>query len=212
MSWQNANWLFIDTETTGLNPADGARVIELGWARVVNLKIVKTGNWLLNPGVQVPAEITNITGIKQEDLEGQPSFKDISHKFYNEMVSSEYMMAFNVKFDKGMIDNEFKLINMSPPQKQWLDPLIWIRRFLQLGDNKLKTVTQHFKVELERAHRADADAEAAALATIKFINSFEGKAMPDNPSELANMEKVWDADQRVINKTKYQSKTKLNKP
>jgi len=210
MSWRNASWLFVDTETTGLKVSEGARVIELGWARVDNMKVTKTGNWVLNPGVPIPPVITNITGIKQEDLEGQPEFKDISHKFYNEMNSADYMMAFNVKFDKEMIDNEFKLIGMSPPSKQWLDPLIWIRRFLQLGDNKLKTVTQHFKVELERAHRADADAEAAALATIKFINSFEGHAMPDDPKELSDLEKAWDADQKVINKSKYQSKIKNN--
>lgn len=212
MSWRDASWLFVDTETTGLKVSEGARVMELGWALVKGMKVVKTGNWMLDPGVPIPAEVQNITGIKPDDLKGQPSFKDIAHQFHNAMATSDYIMAYNVKFDKPMLENEFKLAGTPMPDKQWLDPLIWIRRFVKLGDHKLKTVTQHFKVELDRAHRADADAEAAARATIKFIDTFEGRALPDDPKELADLEIAWDADEREIRRAKYQSKTKINKP
>lgn len=212
MSWKNASWLFIDTETTGLDPAKGARVMELGWARIDGLNVTKTGNWLLDPGVEIPANIQTLTGVKPEDLVGQPTFKDIAHQFHNMMVSADFIMAYNVKFDKPMVENEFKLVGLQLPEKQWLDPMIWIRRFVTLGDHKLKTVTQHFKIELERAHRADADAEAAARATVKFIDSFEGGALPDDPKELADLERAWDEDDRTIRRAKYQSKTKVNKP
>lgn len=212
MSWRNASWLFVDTETTGLDPAKGARVMELGWARIDGMKVTKTGNWVLDPGVEIPANIQALTGVKPEDVAGQPTFKDIAHQFHNLMVGVDFMMAYNVRFDKPMIENEFRLAGVQMPNKQWLDPFIWIRRFVKLGDHKLKTVTQHFKVELERAHRADADAEAAARATIQFIDTFEGKALPDDPEELAALERAWEEDDKTIRKAKYQSKTKINKP
>ena len=212
MSWKNAKWMFIDTETTGLKVSQGARVWEVGWAIVDDMKISSAENLILDPGVEIPPEVVKITGVKPEELKGKPSFKDISHELYNKMNAVDFIMAYNAKFDKEMIDNEFKLAGLSTPNKQWLDPIIWIRRFMKLGDYKLKTLTTHFKVELDRAHRADADAEAAARATVKFLETFEGKAIPDDPLELARMEKVWDADERDIRKAAYQSKTKINKP
>ena len=211
MSWRQATWLFVDTETTGLKVSQGARVMELGFALVKNMNVAMTMNWVLDPEVPIPPEVQSITGVKPEDVVGKPKFGEVAHQFHNIIAKSDFVMAYNVKFDKEMIENEFKLVNLRMPDKQWLDPLIWIRRFVKLGDHKLKTVAQHFKVDLDRAHRADADAAAAAQATIKFIDTFEGKALPDDPKELGDLEKAWDADEREIRRAKYQSKTKVQK-
>ena len=69
-----------DTETTGLNPFDGDRVIEFGAVELtVDAEYRVTGvkawpDWLIDPEVPIPREVTRVTGIKDEDVAGKPVF------------------------------------------------------------------------------------------------------------------------------------------
>ena len=63
MKLSEASWIFLDTETTGLKPEEGAKIIDLGLVFVRGLRIGYTKNFLINPGHPIPPEITKLTGI-----------------------------------------------------------------------------------------------------------------------------------------------------
>ena len=195
MSWKNGKWLVLDTETTGLNVSDGARVWEVGWAEVDKLELGASGRWIIDPGIPVPDIVQKLTRMDPKELEGQPSFADIADKLISKMEVADLVIAYNSPFDRGMLDNEFGLVGKRMPEKLWLDPLVWVRRIKGLGNYKLATMAQHFKVELVGAHRAETDAVATAKIAIEFIKKSPiNEIMPDDLSTMANSQNTWRAE------------------
>jgi len=194
MKITEATWMVLDTETTGLKPKEGAQVIELGWCIIKSMAIEGSANFLINPGKPIPPEITKITGISDADVQGEPMFGDIAGKFFPEYSSADFILAYNAKFDRDMLEAEFTRIGSTLPQKLWLDPLIWARTFAQNPDNKLASMSKQFGVSLERAHRADADAAATAEIAMKFFQwGVEEAAFPDDVDQLKQLERGWRA-------------------
>ena len=196
-----ARWIMLDTETTGLDPKKGAKVIELGWCEVKNMKIVSSGNVMIHPGTSIPGEITKLTGIADKDVAGRKSFKEETIEFIKEFKAVDFVAAYNKNFDRDMIKSEFEQMGEQIPEKIWLDPLQWARMFMHDVENhKLTTVAEKFKAGLERAHRADADAQAAAEVMIRFFEWGVDEAnFPDDVEALRDMGRVGDRNMR----TKY---------
>lgn len=92
----------LDTETTGLNPKNGDKLVEIGIVEVIDG--VKTGNvyhTLINPLRPIPEEATKIHQITDDDVKGKPVFKDIADDFIKFIEGSELIIhnsAFDVKF------------------------------------------------------------------------------------------------------------------
>src|SRR5437764_120616 len=101
---------FVDIETTGTS-LRGDRVIEIGVVRIEDNKIVKTLNTLVNPERYLPEEITLLTGITRNELEGAPNFSDLKEQLL-EILDGCVMVAHNVRFDYSFLKNEFKLLNI----------------------------------------------------------------------------------------------------
>jgi DNA polymerase-3 subunit epsilon len=100
----------IDFETTGLSPDHGARVIEVAVIICEEDRIVYRYQSLINPNVDIPYRITEITGIKKSDLYGAPSPAEVISKI-NELVSDRTLVAHNASFDKKFLLNEGMLCN-----------------------------------------------------------------------------------------------------
>lgn len=102
-----------DTETTGLLLPKSAglekqpRVIELCLVRLEGSTIVSEHNWLINPEQEITAEITKITGIKNEDLVGKPLFRELLAEIEPILAGADFFIAHNAHFDRTMIKNEF---------------------------------------------------------------------------------------------------------
>ena len=169
MKLTEATWMFLDTETTGLKPQEGARVIEFGSAFIENMRIMETYDFLINPEGPIPPHITKITHISDEDVANKPPFKDVAKSLMAQFNAAEFVAAYNKDFDRKMLESEFDKLGMKMPEIIWLDPMTWARSFAQAENNKLTTIAQQFKVDLTRAHRADADAEAGAKVLIEFF-------------------------------------------
>ncbi len=102
--------IIFDTETTGLNPQEGHRVIEIGCVELVNRKL--TGNnfhYYLNPNRNVDEESIKIHGLTNQFLSKKPSFCHIVEEFLNYIKGAE-LIAHNAKFDLGFLDNELNLV------------------------------------------------------------------------------------------------------
>lgn len=106
--------IVLDTETTGLEPQQGHRIIEIGCVELVNRKL--TGNHFhkyINPQRDIDAGAQEVHGISAEFLADKPVFADIAKDFV-EFVAGAELIIHNAPFDVGFIDHELRLLGMTP--------------------------------------------------------------------------------------------------
>jgi DNA polymerase-3 subunit epsilon len=113
--------ILLDTETTGLpdisiTPLDAQpRIIELAAWKIDPVSFRKIGeiNFLCDPGVPIPAKVTEITGITDADVKGKPSFARMLPILTDFFLGTKYMVAHNLPFDRQMIGWELERIGRS---------------------------------------------------------------------------------------------------
>lgn len=162
--------LVFDTETTGLLLPSAApldkqpRIIELGIAVLLDGQTIEEHNWLIDPGEPISAEITKITGITNEQLTGKPSFKDVWSEAQGLFLSADAVIAHNLPFDKGMIDNEVQRLMGEPLGCGWPEvQLCTVQEFSHVFGHrpKLTELYEHFLGRpLMQTHRALDDVHA----------------------------------------------------
>ena len=102
--------IILDTETTGINPQEGHRIIEIGCVEMFNRRL--TGNNFhvyLNPDRFIEQEAINIHGITNEFVADKQRFRDIAKQFFDYVQGAE-LVIHNAAFDVGFINHEFKLL------------------------------------------------------------------------------------------------------
>lgn len=181
--------VIFDTETTGLvkpglaDLSKQPKIIELGLVIVEKLphsgewRIAEERNWLINPGEPITAEITKITGIKDEDVAGKPGFAEVWVEASDFFTGANITVAHNHPFDKAMVDNEVQRHIGEPFGCGW--PAIQIctvQEFTHAFGHrpKLTDLYQRYMGKpLEQTHRASDDAKALAevLLAINFFDS-----------------------------------------
>jgi DNA polymerase III epsilon subunit-like protein len=163
--------LVFDTETTGLtrhpNAKDAVqpRIIEFAAVRCDAEGIVKDSLTLLvNPGMMVTEEITKITGITNEMLEGKPSFEEVWPQIEAYMTGCRQAIAHNLPFDTMMVELEAARIDVQVP---WPERrLCTVQEHLPLWGfrPKLTTLYEHYTgTPLNQTHRALDDVEALVV-------------------------------------------------
>ncbi len=102
--------VILDTETTGIDPREGHRLIEIGAVELVNRRFTgRTYHQYINPEREVEAEAIGIHGITNEFLVDKPLFKDVADAFW-EFVRGAELVIHNAPFDVGFIEHEFELL------------------------------------------------------------------------------------------------------
>jgi DNA polymerase III subunit epsilon len=104
--------IVLDTETTGLNPATGDRIVEIAAVEMVN-KVVTNNVFhaYVNPERDMPSEAYRIHGISGEFLKDKPLFKDISNEFI-EFIGTSPLVIHNAQFDIRFINHEFSMLKL----------------------------------------------------------------------------------------------------
>lgn len=106
--------IILDTETTGLDPQSGHRIIEIAAVEMVNRRL--TGNHLhryLNPDRDIDAGALQVHGITLEFLRDKPRFADVVDEF-EEFVRGAELIIHNAPFDVGFLDMELRLVGRPP--------------------------------------------------------------------------------------------------
>lgn len=149
----------IDLETTGLNPSC-SDIIEVGAIRVRNNEKVYTYQQLVNPGYDVPAFITNLTGISNEMLFNAPLFDDVADEIL-EFIGNDLILGHNVNFDINFLyDKIFKSRGIYF-SNSFVDTLRMARKLCpELPHHRLCDLAEYFDVDVITAHRALADCES----------------------------------------------------
>ena len=106
--------VILDTETTGLSPDEGHRVIEIGCIEMVNRRLTdRTFHVYINPEREIDAEAIEVHGITNDFLADKPNFAGIADEFI-EFIRGAELIAHNAPFDVGFLDSELKRIPDAP--------------------------------------------------------------------------------------------------
>ena len=106
--------IILDTETTGLSPALGHRIIEVAAVEMVNRRL--TGNryhCYLNPEREIDAGAQQVHGISLEFLQDKPKFADAAQEFLSFIAGGE-LVIHNAPFDVGFLNHELARLNLAP--------------------------------------------------------------------------------------------------
>lgn len=160
--------IVLDTETTGINPKDGHRIIEIGCVELIDRKV--TGNTFhvyINPMRQIEQEAIDVHGITNEDLADKPVFKTIAADFIAFIKGAE-LIIHNAPFDVGFMDHEFLLADRNAPKTETfcsiIDTLTMARKMRPGQKNSLDALCKFYQVDNSKRsfHGALLDSELLA--------------------------------------------------
>jgi ATP-dependent DNA helicase DinG len=147
----------IDLETTGLDPYTDA-IIEIGLVRFREGQVIETYETLVDPEREIPLIVTNLTGIRQEELIGTPKIHQVI-KTVEKFVGSAPVLGHNVSFDVSFLQRQDTLYHNA-----LLDTYELASVMLPTAPRyNLNSLAQQMNIPLIEAHRALADATATAL-------------------------------------------------
>ena len=106
--------IFLDTETTGLNPAQGHRIIEIAAVEVVNRRLTRNHfHVYLNPDRDIDPGAQEVHGITLEFLQDKPHFADTVSDLLDFVAGAE-LIIHNAPFDVGFLNHELGMLGMAP--------------------------------------------------------------------------------------------------
>lgn len=147
--------IVLDTETTGLNPRSGDRIIEIGCVELVNRRL--TGNnfhHYINPERDSEEGALAVHGLTTEFLSDKPKFAEIANEF-RDYISGAEVIIHNAPFDVGFLDAEFKRVNTPSFKEQVgdiVDTLVQAKEMHPGKRNSLDALCDRYGIS--NAHRA----------------------------------------------------------
>lgn len=163
-------YIIFDTETTGLHPEHGDKIIEIAAVRVVNSVITnEVFDSLINPHRLIPSEAAQIHGITNEMLQQAEDSSIVIPKFL-QFVRSDVLVAHNAKFDIDFLKTEMEALKLDITK---LPPVICTLeqtklKLPSLGKYSLESLISHFGIPVERRHRALDDVKATAEVFLRI--------------------------------------------
>ncbi len=153
-----------DTETTGLDPDNGDRLVEIGCVELIDGK--RTDRFfheLINPGRDVPEEASAIHGITTEKLVGKPAFSEIADKLL-EFFDDSTLVAHNAGFDIKFINYELELCGHKKLKNEVIDSLMLAKSKFPGQKNNLDALCKRYNIDNSSRtfHGALLDAELLA--------------------------------------------------
>ena len=148
----------VDVETTGTSYKNGG-VIDIGILRIEQGEVVQTMRQLINPGSPLPAFITQLTGITNDDVVDAPAFNEVAQDVY-ELLEDCIFVAHNVRFDYSFIKEALRRSGYQYRPKMLCTVKLSRALYPQYKSHKLDALIERFSIPMLERHRAFADAEA----------------------------------------------------
>lgn len=176
MNWHTGRLAAFDIETTGVNP-EHDRIVTAAVSVVGGSQPAEHRSWLVDPGIDIPADATSLHGITTERAQAEGRISDqaieeIAAALAEQLRNGVPIVAFNARFDLTVLDRETHRHGLRPlldrvggPNGMLVvDPRILDKQFdrFRRGKRTLGAVCEHYRVTLDGAHTANADAIAAA--------------------------------------------------
>ena len=164
--------IVLDTETTGLDPKSGHRVVEIGCVELLNhVATGETYHCYINPQRPMPAEAERIHGLSDSFLADKPLFAAVAEGFL-EFIASAPLIIHNAAFDLGFLNMELKKLArpVIPPDRA-IDTVKLARRKFPGAPANLDALCRRFGVDLSvrTKHGALLDSELLAEVYLELV-------------------------------------------
>lgn len=211
-----------DTETTGLEPASGDRIVELAGIRFKGDKKIASFSSLVNPQRPISPAAFAVNRITPQMLSGAPTIDAVLPKFLD-FIKGSCILSYNAAFDMGFLNNELKIIGRQLEEDAVVVDILKMSRRLLPGLERyaLWFVAERLGISAPQEHRAFSDVEMtvevfkrlkellrqkelADFATFSALFSLNSRAVNDiNNQKLAEIQRAMDL--KVKLKIKYLS-------
>ena len=166
--------IVLDTETTGLDPLRGDRLVEIGCVEIFNrMPTGQVYHCHINPQRDMPLEAFNVHGLSAEFLSTKPLFHEVVDAFL-EFIGDAPLVIHNASFDIGFINAELDRIKRQPVSRDRLvDTLLLARRKHPGVSNRLDDLCSRYSIDNSRRtkHGALLDSELLAEVYIDLIGA-----------------------------------------
>jgi DNA polymerase-3 subunit epsilon len=187
----------LDTETTGINPLSGHRIIEIGCVELVDRKLTgKHYHEYINPKRVVEEEAIGVHGITNEFLVDKPIFEHVAQEFY-EFIKGSELVIHNAAFDVGFINHEFSLMGgLIKPVESYcgvLDTLAMARKKHPGQKNNLNALCSRYGIDTSHRALHGALLDAEILADVYLLLSGGQSALlldKDDESGISEIQRL----------------------
>lgn len=164
--------IVLDTETTGLNPLSGDRLVEIGCVEVVNyMPTGRTYHCYINPERSMPTEAEQVHGLSEEYLADKPKFAEIAGDFLT-FIADSPLVIHNAGFDIGFLNAELgRLDRQAIPMARAVDTVTMARKKFPGAPASLDALCRRFDIDnsARTKHGALLDAELLAEVYLELI-------------------------------------------
>ena len=164
--------IVMDTETTGLDPSSGDRVVEIGCVELINhLPTGKTYHQYINPQRPMPREAFEVHGLGDDFLSNKPVFADVADAFLA-FVGDAKLVIHNATFDMAFLNAELQWLGRPPlPDSQAVDTLDIARKRFPGAQASLDALCKRFGVDnsAREKHGALLDSEILAEVYLELL-------------------------------------------
>lgn len=194
-SIEEIEFTIFDTETTGLNPKTGDRIVELAGLRFKGKDKIATFQMLVNPGRPISEAAFAVNKISQGMLENAPSIEKIIPEFLN-FIQGSCLCSYNAGFDLEFISNEFELNNQKFPQDILVIDILKMARRLLPGLERyaLWFVAEKLGCKRKQEHRAFSDVEI----TLDVFNKLKGILTAKGIYDFANFAHLFSISTHLL--------------
>ena len=192
-------YIVLDTETTGLDPDDGHKIIEIGCIEIINRKVTdNTFHKYINPLREIDIEASKVHGLTASNLSDKPLFNDIYDEFVS-YISDSPLIIHNAPFDVGFLKKEFNYLERINGfiNNEIIDSLKLARKISPGKKNTLDALCDRYSVDNSDRYFHGALLDARLLAHV-YLKLTIGQ---NNFSDLSVEQSIQDSDGDTLPKS-----------
>ena len=191
--------IVLDTETTGFEPNEGDRIVEIGAVELFNhLPTGRTYHQYINPKRNMPEAAFNVHGLSEEFLSDKPVFKDIVQEFID-FIKNSKLVIHNASFDMKFLNAELGWVNRPAlPMHQAIDTLAIARRKFPGSPASLDALCRRFGIDnsSRTLHGALLDSEILAEVYLELVGGRQPDLVLSGPEVKTTKDGAPSADWR----------------
>lgn len=182
--------MVLDTETTGLNPKEGHRIIEIGCVELINRRLTQNRfHVYLNPEREIDAGAIEVHGITNEFLQDKPKFREVVADFLAFTAGAE-LIIHNAPFDVGFLNHELAMLadetRRIESNSSVFDTLAYARRMHPGARNSLDALCKRYGVDNSQRELHGALLDAEILADVYLTMTGGQISLLDDVNHLLN--------------------------